>query len=289
MIKPYKLIKYNNVKDIIANDDEGYKYKLTLANLQDNKTPSRWMKNPFNTENALLYLSINYPDYEWIDHEQYKGCKYKHQFICRKHKHKGIQYNSFDNIIHNNHTCKYCGYENLSRFKQLDKEKIIKLCEERNVIFLNRYSKHNESYIQYYCSNHSSNGIQEMSLTHFKSSKSPCRYCNITSGELKISNYLNMNNIKYDTQKEFNDCKNIRNLRYDFYLPDNNICIEYDGQQHFQPVNFHGDKDGGLSAFNKTQERDRIKDEYCKTHNIKLIRIPYWDYDNIDKILQCKI
>ena len=92
MIKPYKLIRYNNVKNIIAKDDKGYKYKITLANLQDNKTPSKWIKNPFNTENALLYLSINYPNYEWIDNIKYNGCKYKHQFICHIHKDKSVKY-----------------------------------------------------------------------------------------------------------------------------------------------------------------------------------------------------
>ena len=289
MIKPYKLIEYKNVKEIYANDDEGYKYKLTLANLQDGKIPSRWMKNPFNTENALLYLSINHPDYEWIDNEKYKGCKYKHQFICHKHEDKGIQYNSFDNIINNNHVCKYCSYEVLGEIKRLDEDKIIELCNEKKLVYYGRFSKDYESWIQYKCPKHIKNGIQQMSLTHFKESAIPCRYCNITSGELKISKYFDSQNIKYITQKTFDGCKNKKLLKFDFYLPNNNICVEYDGQQHFYPVNFNGNKDGGLSDFIKTQERDIIKNKYCEEHNIKLIRIPYWDYENIEKILKCKI
>lgn len=289
MIKPYKLIKYNNVKNIIAKDDEGYKYKITLANLQDNKTPSKWIKNPFNTENALLYLSINYPNYEWIDNIKYNGCKYKHQFICHIHKDKGIQYNTFDNIINNNHVCKYCGYEELGKIKRLGEDKIINLCQIKGLIYYKRYSKNRESWIQYKCPKHINNGIQEMNLTHFKESVIPCKYCGVTAGELKISKYLDSQHIKYETQKTFDDCINSRPLRFDFYLPDSDTCVEYDGQQHFEPVNFSGDKDGGVSAFNKTQKRDKIKNEYCKNHNIKLIRIPYWDYDNIEKILKCKI
>ena len=186
MIKPYKLIEYKNVKEIYASDDEGYKYKLTLANLQDNKTPSKWMKNPFNTENALLYLATNHPNYEWIDNEKYKGCKYKHKFVCHKHQDKGIQDNSFDNIINNNHVCKYCGYETLGKIKMLDENKIKQLCNERDVIFYGRYTKNCESWIQYQCLKHTNVEVQEMSLTHFRESKIPCRYCNITTGELKI-------------------------------------------------------------------------------------------------------
>ena len=65
--------------------------------------------------------------------------------------------------------------------------------------------------------------------------------------------------------------------------------MAYDGQQHFKPVNFNGSQDGGLSSFIETQKRDEIKNRYCKDNNIKLIRIPYWDYENIEKTLQCKI
>lgn len=289
MIKPYKLIEYKSVKEIYANDDEGYKYKLTLANLQDGKTPSKWMKNPFNTENTLLYLSINYPNYQWIDDEKYKGCKYKHKFICHNHQDKGIQYNTFDNIINNNHVCKYCGYETLSKIKQLDENKIIEICNKKNVIFYGRYVKNTESWIQYQCPKHIKNGIQEMGLTHFKESQVPCRYCNVTSGELKISKFLDSKNIEYITQKTFEGCRYKKLLKFDFYLPNNNTCIEYDGQQHFEPVNFSGTDDGGLLDFLKTQKRDGIKNKYCNTHDIKLIRIPYWDYDDIENILQCKI
>lgn len=289
MIKPYRLIQYKNVKEIIANDDEGYKYKLTLSNLQDNKISSKWMKNPFATENALLYLLINCPNYKWIDCDKYLGCKYKHKFICSNHKDKGIQENTFDNIINNHHICKFCGYEQLGKIKQLDEDIIIKLCNEKNVVFYNRYTKNGESYIQYYCDKHSDKGIQEMNLTHFKASKIPCRHCNVTSGELKISKYLSLNNYDYIMQKKFKDCYDIRPLRFDFYLPKKNICIEYDGQQHFEPVNFNNSIDGGLSDFIKTQRRDQIKNNYCQQQNIKLIRIPYWDYENIEKILQCKI
>lgn len=288
LIKPYNLIQYKSVKEIIVDDSEGYKYKLTLSNYLNGKTPSKWMKNPYATENAKLYLFNNHPNYKWIDCDKYRGCKYKHQFICNNHRDKGIQYNTFDNIINNNHICKYCGYENLSDIKLLSQDIIIKLCKEKNVVFYNRYSKNYESQIQYFCEKHNTE-IQEMSLTHFKESKIPCRFCNISQGELKISEYLNSQNIKYKTQYIFKECKYIKPLRFDFYIPKNNICIEYDGQQHFEPINFNGDQDGGIGKFIETRKRDNIKNQYCKENNIELIRIPYWDYDNIEKILKCKI
>ena len=59
--------------------------------------------------------------------------------------------------------------------------------------------------------------------------------------------------------------------------------IEYDGEQHYKFIkHWHGDEEG----FKLQQLRDKIKTEYCKNHNIKLIRIPYTEFDNIEQILK---
>lgn len=74
--------------------------------------------------------------------------------------------------------------------------------------------------------------------------------------------------------------------RFDFYLPQYNLFIEYDGQQHFEPVRFHGNNiEENEHAFRITQEHDKIKNNYCEEHNINLLRIPYWEKDNIETII----
>ena len=75
-------------------------------------------------------------------------------------------------------------------------------------------------------------------------------------------------------------------FRYDFYLYDYNLMIEYDGEQHYMPVNF-GDNDRVKMEANlkRIQEHDRIKNEYCHKHNINLLRIPYWEKQNIENII----
>lgn len=106
-----------------------------------------------------------------------------------------------------------------------------------------------------------------------------CPICEKKSlGEISIAYYLDNNNIKYEPQKRFDDCKNIKPLPFDFYIPDINTCIEYDGIQHFEPIDFagHGSK-WAEENFKKTKERDRIKTEYCKSKGIRLIRIPYFN------------
>ena len=110
-----------------------------------------------------------------------------------------------------------------------------------------------------------------------------CPKCNESKGEKIISKWLDKNLIKYEKEKKFPDCKYKKELRFDFYLEDYNICIEYDGIQHFRPKSFGGqNKD---KEFKLTQIRDNIKTKYCEDNNIKLIRIKYTDYDNIEKIL----
>lgn len=82
-----------------------------------------------------------------------------------------------------------------------------------------------------------------------------------------------MKNFYFLREYSFDDCLSIKGykLRFDFYLPKNNCCIEIDGRQHREPV----DKFGGETTFNELIQNDNIKNEYCKNNNIKLIRIPY--------------
>jgi very-short-patch-repair endonuclease len=98
---------------------------------------------------------------------------------------------------------------------------------------------------------------------------------------MKIKNFLTDNNFIYKEQHRFDDCRNLLPLSFDFYLPEQNICIEYDGEQHFRKFKFEKNDDDLLIR----QKRDRIKTKYCKKNKIKLIRIKYIDMKNIDKIL----
>jgi hypothetical protein len=100
-----------------------------------------------------------------------------------------------------------------------------------------------------------------------------CPKCNESHGEKNISNYLNMNNITYIPQYTFDDCKDKRKLPFDFYLPELNICIEYDGEQHFKVVDHFGGKEG----LKIRQLHDQMKTDYCKNNNISLLRIKYDD------------
>lgn len=104
---------------------------------------------------------------------------------------------------------------------------------------------------------------------------------NISYGEKKIKEYLNTNGFKYEQQKKFEKCINKKNLLFDFYLSDINLCIEFDGKQHFKSIKYFGGEEG----FIQRKKNDIIKNNFCYENKIKLLRISYEDINIIDKIL----
>jgi uncharacterized protein involved in tolerance to divalent cations len=106
-----------------------------------------------------------------------------------------------------------------------------------------------------------------------------CSLCYDSNGERKIKNILNGMNIDYEVEKRFDDCKHKQKLPFDFYLPKHNVLIEYDGEQHFNPIYLFG----GVKAFNGTKKRDKIKNEYAAKNNIPLLRIPYTKFNFIEE------
>lgn len=121
----------------------------------------------------------------------------------------------------------------------------------------------------------------EVSTNHLNNGHTTSCGCISSKGELKIANLLKKLGISFNREKWFKECRNPKTnqvLYFDFYLPDYNTCIEYDGEQHcIASTNW-----GGEEAFESNLYRDNIKNQYCKDNDIKLIRIPYWDYNNLN-------
>jgi very-short-patch-repair endonuclease len=113
-----------------------------------------------------------------------------------------------------------------------------------------------------------------------------CRSCskNESSLEKKVDSFLVSNNILFEKQKRFNDCKDKNTLPFDFYIPSMNICIEVDGKQHYTVINFSNNFEISKLQFEKIKKHDIIKNEYCKQKNIKLVRISYLEIQNDEYI-----
>jgi len=141
-----------------------------------------------------------------------------------------------------------------------------------NFVYMNNHTKGNIT-----CHEH---GDFSQSPTHHLSGRG-CPKCSSSKGEILIEQWLRNNNINNKMQKKFKDCRDKRLLSFDFYLPKQNICIEYDGIQHYEPVAHFGGEKTHLNV----KRRDAIKTKYCKDNNIKLIRIPYTE-TNVEAILK---
>lgn len=181
--------------------------------------------------------------------------------------------------------CPDCNIDRFVMQMRLSIEEVKNRLNEMNAVCLNideyiNLETENLIFICEFCGNKYTTSL----LKFMRYAKRDCPICSVetmSSGELKIYNYLCSNNIEHKREKFFNGCKDERMLPFDFYIPKCNICIEFQGQQHYHPIEvFEGE-----SGFELRQKHDEIKRDFCKTNNIRLIEIPYWEYDNIENIL----
>ena len=204
----------------------------------------------------------NYFNYSLI--KEIKNNKQKVEIICPKH---GVFKQRVDvHLI--GIGCKKCADESyiIGPYKFIENANITHNNKfDYSLIFYDYVNQHSK--INIICPEH---GIfKQIAYNH--TSGNGCPICKETKGEKIVRNYLIENNIIFESQKNFKDCIYKKYLFFDFYLPDYNICIEYDGEQHFKSVDYFG----GEKVFEENKIRDKIKNEYCNNNNIRLIRISY--------------
>lgn len=341
------LIEYINSKNIIIKDTKGYKYRATKSNLErSNKLPHKFRGNPFVIENIKTYLSDIESNLSLIS-TSYIDCKHKLKFVCKIHDDK-IQEKTLDDIITQNGRCKYCYYDSIGDRCRVSEDVLKDLCHQKNLKYLDRFVKNQETHIKYLCPTHKSKGVQEISLTHLKEKAVGCPYCygwhkdtsdfikemkdiqpyvkiigqyfgseshidceckicgykwspiarglkngegcppcKMSKGEKRIKWFLDDNNISYIYQNKFEECRDQFPLPFDFYLPEYNLVIEYDGEQHFKPVDFaNNGKAWAEKAYQTVIYHDEIKNRYCFMNNISMLRIPYFNFEFIEEILK---
>lgn len=207
-------------------------------------------------------------DYSLVE---YKDCKKKVKIIYKK---------TGEIFEQTPHLHLYRAPENIRLAIRKTTEQFIK---EANIIHDFRFSYDKTNYIKNQikviinCPIHGD--FEQRPLSHLQGNG--CPNCSESKGEKIIAKYLDKNNISYYRQHKFDDCKNIFQLPFDFYIPKYRTCIEFDGKQHYEPADFFG----GIEAFEKLKTNDRIKDDYCEDNFINIIRIRYDQMYKIDSIL----
>ena len=205
------------------------------------------------------------------------------QFICKKH---GIQTMMLDNFIRG-HKCYACSYELRGQNCRNDidyVEEIINSVNGNKLLNKEDYVGSNTRNLKVACGKCGKHTFL-VSLSGYCNVKiTQCRSCSSKEsvGEKVVAEYLEEHNIDFVREKKFPDCKDKRELPFDFFVPKYNLIIEFDGQHHYYDV-------FGEEHFKRTQYHDEIKNQYCKDNNIHLLRIPYWEGKNVDKLIGDKI
>lgn len=203
---------------------------------------------------------------------EYKNALKKIKINCPIH---GLFEQTPDNHLHGK-GCKKCYFDKLKELYTLTNEEFIEkanLVHENFFIYKLSAYKHNNIKVKIICPTH---GEFEQTPSNHLSGKG-CRKCSSSKGQSKIRKILKELNLKFTEEQIFEGCKNKLPLPFDFYLPEHNICIEFDGIQHYEPIEFFG----GIKKFEERVKMDKIKNEYCKNYNIRLIRIKYNENINL--------
>lgn len=211
-----------------------------------------------------------------------------HNYIKCKCKIHNIEWESFAcNILNGSATCPECALENVRQaegfsiddFKSRLSDVVPHIELSGNYINCNTTTEFHCDIHDFYFE------TKPRNLLYGKSTG--CPYCSETLGERKMREILvNEKNLNIQLQYIIPECKYERPLRFDACDIDNMILFEYQGQQHYYPVDFAGKgSEWAEKQFQLTKARDKIKVDYCNKNNIPLIKIPYWEYETMDEFI----
>lgn len=218
-------------------------------------------------------------EYTFIDN--YKNTDTK---IRVRHNDCGHVYSTKPDNFFLGNRCPSCRYENLSiktrKTQEKFEEEVYELVGNEYVV-IGRYTG-NHKKVEF---KHVECGNIYETTPDILLRGSRCPICSETKGEKRVSTHLSRLGLSYKTQQTFSDLKDSSFLRYDFSIRDSQgevtHLIEYDGQHHFYSIDFFG----GNKYFASIQRKDKMKNDYAKDNNIPLLRIPYWDFENIERLV----
>ena len=272
----------DNRHKLIFKDSQGYVYYSLLSILKRGNSYKFHKSNPYSIQNIKLWCEINNKSFELVGDIFISSDKNKLKWHCKKCDE--IFEATWANI-EKDRGCGFCAGKQAgvsNGFAILNPE-ILKEWNYNRNININPYDFTYGSNKKVWwkcteCSHEWCTNINRRTIKHCG-----CPKCNQSKGEKQIGVYLENNHIVYTNQFSFDDLYgDFAELRFDFAIFNKGkklkCLIEYDGEFHFK-------KQYKNDGFEKIQRYDKIKNNYCKNNNIKLIRIPYWKFDNIEQIL----
>lgn len=255
-----------------------HQWESLPLNLLHGEGCPRCCKEIHNTGDVLEFLKRNHYSCSLLEGEEYTDYYTKMEFVCACGNHFTT---SFASLRKTYGVCKECSAL-ARRTKQLKSQ------DEAKELAFNATGDEYElvgvysGYSQLTTFKHTSCGeVFDVRFDHLIAGETQCPHCfnSKSRGEVAISKWLKANNIAFEEQKRFRDCRgDKRPLPFDFYIPDLNIAIEYQGEQHYAPVKLFG----GDNKFEKRIKYDAIKKIFCAINGIRFVCIPYWELQNIE-------
>lgn len=229
----------------------------------------------YNTEEFIKKSILIHGNKYKYSKVNYKKSNSKIIITCQKHG----DFTQRANAHLQGKGCQKCGFEASAKSKFNNKEHFIKKAKE---VHKDKYDysisdyKSAKTKLKIICPEHG----EFLQTPNNHITGKGCPKCKRSLGEEKIAEILASKNVIFETEKTFNGCVNKNKLRFDFYLPKQNICIEYNGIQHYKSIDYFG----GHKELINTSKRDKIKKDFCKKNNIKLIVVKY--DENIENLLK---
>lgn len=283
----YSKVEYKNVstKVCIICPEHGEFWQSYDSHINKGyKCPECSQQERRNSFNQFIVSSRRiYGDKYLYPKQPFLGKEHELRIICPEH---GEFFKTPINFIHNKQGCPKCTEE---EYRKLWNNQFL---ERAKQVHGDRYDyskveyRDNHTKVCIICPEH---GEFWQTPNNHVSQHQGCPQCAKESssfGESVIKRYLTEHNIKFIHDEPCLDWLIYdRKMKPDFWLPDYNLVIEFDGIQHFEPV----EQFGGEKMLIETQKRDKKKEELCQEHGVEVLRIPYWELRNISKILDKKL
>lgn len=276
--------KYIKVKHTVC----GYEFLTTHSRIKNGIGCRKCTKPNFKTDEEIYeeysskFQDLNLQDYRLLNVYRTKRTDNKgHRIrLTVEHLNCGNIYNvDAISFINYKSRCRECSFEK----NKVSKDEFLIRAKKAKVFPLEEYIR-TDVKILVKCMNERCNNQWYTTPNSILNLKG-CPKCNVSKGERKISYWLDSFNVNYLHDKPcFKDLLSDKGypLRPDFILPKYKIWIEYDGEFHYENI-FEDDK------YKYQKKNDIKKNEYAKKHGWKMIRIPYWEFDNIENILEKNI
>jgi hypothetical protein len=292
-----------NAKKMTFYDDDGYFYYTTLNLIQSTVSNGGFSKmvdksNIYSLKNIELWIEKNNKPYKLIEGQKYVSSTSPLKFKCFICNPEEDPFTSNWSEIMSGYGCNFCTAIRIGKCNNL-KFKFPEVAElwnyEKNFPVRPEDVAPATSKRFYWLCPDCGRTYPDSPAHKTSGENRGCHFCYETNGEKRVRKFLEkkLDTLSFNPQHKFDDCVYQRRLEFDFYInmkDGRNIICEYMGPQHYFPVSFGSwTKEETEANFLKIKIKDDIKIKYCEKNNIEFIEIPYWDYKNIERILNSKL